>query len=373
MSVIRAARALLVGAVLSLGGIAGLSVATAADMPVKAPVPVVGASVPLDVHGYFDLTYRHQPRHWRWSAAVSIGNRAHAGRARVSRWTSIKIRPASLTASTSIGGVWNEYLGQLADQSWCPQLAGDGLVGRASMSASRSTGSSPPNTCSSTSQAPFRRRTNYVFTLGYRRQLIWAGWFPFNPYVTLFYNASETARPWCSASDGGTYRVDARHRADGFSCCKDRHVPADLGVPDVGHRRSVYVLEQARRHDQFLRHRPDRRRARRATSASLTTGVQAKWSLEKRHPEAARQLVLQGGRPLLPHRTTTRCWRLRSDPRASRRNVVHQRARATSSSARSASASASELPAAEADVSRVWSIPGRPRTRDVRLRIRERD
>ena len=58
MSVIRATRALLVGAVLSLGGIACLSVATAADMPVKAPVPAATPWV-FDVHGGFDLNFQN--------------------------------------------------------------------------------------------------------------------------------------------------------------------------------------------------------------------------------------------------------------------------------------------------------------------------
>ena len=57
MSIFKSASALVAGAVMSIGAVASSSVATAADLPVKAKVPVIGASVPLDVHGYFDLTF----------------------------------------------------------------------------------------------------------------------------------------------------------------------------------------------------------------------------------------------------------------------------------------------------------------------------
>src|SRR4051794_13892191 len=56
MPFLRSVPARLVGAAVSLAAIAYSSAASAADMPVKAPVPIVGASVPLDVHGNLDIT-----------------------------------------------------------------------------------------------------------------------------------------------------------------------------------------------------------------------------------------------------------------------------------------------------------------------------
>ena len=53
MSLFRSAPAVAAGLALSL--VASSSVASAADMPVKA-VPVVGASAPLDIHGFADFT-----------------------------------------------------------------------------------------------------------------------------------------------------------------------------------------------------------------------------------------------------------------------------------------------------------------------------
>jgi len=47
----------LIGAALSLGFVGFASGALGADLPTKAPPPTIGPYVPLDVHGYFDLTF----------------------------------------------------------------------------------------------------------------------------------------------------------------------------------------------------------------------------------------------------------------------------------------------------------------------------
>ena len=57
MSIIRSASALLVGAAFSLGAVAHSSVASAADLPVKAKAVPVASPWVLDVHGYADLTF----------------------------------------------------------------------------------------------------------------------------------------------------------------------------------------------------------------------------------------------------------------------------------------------------------------------------
>jgi len=65
MSIFKSASALFAGAVMSIGDFGNrASVATAADLlPLKAKKPVVGAYVPLDVHGYFRPHLRHDARH----------------------------------------------------------------------------------------------------------------------------------------------------------------------------------------------------------------------------------------------------------------------------------------------------------------------
>src|SRR5471030_2330034 len=95
------------GTALSLG-VAGLSsVASAADFPVKAKVPIVGASMPLDVHGFADYTIA--------SGRVTPGglriypNRGSLSQFEVGLSLDIYKNPTGFVNSFSVfGGIWNE-------------------------------------------------------------------------------------------------------------------------------------------------------------------------------------------------------------------------------------------------------------------------
>jgi hypothetical protein len=95
------------GTALSLG-VAGLSsVASAADLPVKAKVPIVGASMPLDVHGFADYTIA--------SGRVTPGglriypNRGSLSQFEVGLSLDIYKNPTGFVNSFSVfGGIWNE-------------------------------------------------------------------------------------------------------------------------------------------------------------------------------------------------------------------------------------------------------------------------
>ena len=109
MSFIRSAPAWLVGAAVSLGGIAYTSVASAADMPVKAKVvPVVGASVPLDVHGYVYLTFATT----RVTPGGLLIYKQNGYLTQIDTGVSLDIykNPTGFINSVSVfGGVWNEF------------------------------------------------------------------------------------------------------------------------------------------------------------------------------------------------------------------------------------------------------------------------
>lgn len=108
MSIFKSASALLAGAVMSLGAVALPSVATAADLPVKAKKPIVGAYVPLDVHGYFDLTFattRVTP-----GGLMLYPSRGYLTQADVGLSLDLYKDPTGFINSISVyGGVWNEF------------------------------------------------------------------------------------------------------------------------------------------------------------------------------------------------------------------------------------------------------------------------
>src|SRR5438046_1750282 len=108
MSIFKSASALVAGAVMSIGAVASSSVATAADLPVKAKAPVIGASVPLDVHGYFDLTFattRVTP-----GGLMIYPNRGYLTQADVGLALDLYKDPTGFINSISVyGGVWNEF------------------------------------------------------------------------------------------------------------------------------------------------------------------------------------------------------------------------------------------------------------------------
>ncbi|WP_068015339.1 hypothetical protein [Rhodoplanes sp. Z2-YC6860] len=110
MSILKSASALLVGAAISLGAITSVtSSASAADLlPVKAKAPVIGPTVPLDVHGYFDLTFattRITP-----GGLMIYPRGGYLSQPEVGLSIDIYKDPNGFINSVSVfGGVWNEF------------------------------------------------------------------------------------------------------------------------------------------------------------------------------------------------------------------------------------------------------------------------
>jgi len=198
MLLVRSASRLLAAITLSLGTV---SLASAADLPTKAPVPVVGASVPLDVHGGFDFTLASN--RVTGGGLLLYPNRGVLDQVNVGLGLDIYKDPMGfINLVTVYGGVWNEF--------WSDPPPGgrvwqemDWWVGMSTVFAKywkldvQHVQFNFPN--------GIPTAYNYVFTLGYDD----SGWglpFTFNPYVSLFYNAAGGSTVVLGKT-GNTYRV----------------------------------------------------------------------------------------------------------------------------------------------------------------------
>lgn len=107
MSILKSASALIAGAAISLGAV--MSSVSAADLlPVKAKAPVIGPSMPLDVHGYFDLTFattRVTP-----GGLMIYPSRGYLSQPEVGLSLDLYKDPNGFINSISVfGGLWNEF------------------------------------------------------------------------------------------------------------------------------------------------------------------------------------------------------------------------------------------------------------------------
>jgi len=170
-------------------------------MPVKAPTPVVGAYVPLDVHGYLDLTfastrvtngglYLYPTGHLTWlETGLSID---------------LYKSPSGFINSFSVfGGIWNEwwsspppYTQQWQEMDWWIGFS-VGFAQNWKLTAQhvqfQFPGNGPPTAY------------NYDIKLSYDDS--WTGWWiTFNPYVDFFYNA-QGGSTVVLGNKTNTYRV----------------------------------------------------------------------------------------------------------------------------------------------------------------------
>jgi hypothetical protein len=224
MSIFKSASALVVGAVISIGAVASPSVATAADiLPVKAKAPVVGAYVPLDVHGYFDLTFA--------STRVTPGglmiypSRGYLTQADVGLSLDLYKNPTGFINSISVyGGVWNEFWSDPppGGRSWQEMDWYVGFtVGFAQywkLSAGRLDFVFPSG----------GQLENYNFTLSYD-DAHWGLLFPLNPTVkVLWTHHGGSAVVLGKTEDGYRFEVGV---APAFNMQKYWGVPVTIGVP----------------------------------------------------------------------------------------------------------------------------------------------
>lgn len=180
------------------------SVATAADVPMVKKAPIVGASAPLDVHGYADLTIA--------SGRVTPGglriypSRGYLTQIDVGLSLDIYKNPAGFINSFSVfGGVWNEYWSSppAGGRSWQEMDwwvgAGIGFAQYWKLSVQSLQFEFPGG-------LPTARMI--VTSLGYDDSKWWgASGFALNPYVNWFYNYTGGSTVVLGKTSD-TYRVE---------------------------------------------------------------------------------------------------------------------------------------------------------------------
>lgn len=183
MSLMKSASALLAGAVISIGALV-VGGAMAADLPVKAKPVVVGASAPLDVHGWFDATFASN--RVTGGGLLLYPDRGFLTQANIGLGLDVYKDPMGfINLVTIYGGVWNEFWSDpppggrvWQEMDWWVGVA-VGFAKYFKLSVEHVQFNFPNG---------IPTAYNYVFTLNYDDSH-WGWPIPFNPYVSVFYNA----------------------------------------------------------------------------------------------------------------------------------------------------------------------------------------
>jgi len=201
MSLMKSASALLASAVITIGALVS-SGAMAADLPVKAKPVVVGASAPLDVHGWFDATFASN----RVTGGGLLLYPSGSTLTQVNVGLSLDLykNPTGFINSISIyGGVWNEWWLDASlpgSRSWQEMDFYAGFtIGFAQYW--KFTGEYVQFNFPNSIPTAY----NAVFTLAYS-DAHWGWPIPLNPYVSLFYNIDGGSTVVFGKTNGG-YRV----------------------------------------------------------------------------------------------------------------------------------------------------------------------
>lgn len=202
MSNFRCASAYLIGAAISLGGIAYSPLASAADIAVPKKAPIVGASVPLDVHGYADLTFANTRVTGGGLYLYRTGSLTQID---VGLSLDLYKDPTGVINSFSVfGGVWNEFWSSppASSRSWQEMDMWIGFnIGFArywKFTAQHVQFHFPGS---------IPTAYNYDFKLSLDDSFM--GWpIPLNPYVSVFYNAAGGSTVVLGKTNG-SYRVSA--------------------------------------------------------------------------------------------------------------------------------------------------------------------
>jgi hypothetical protein len=224
MSIAKSVSALVVGAVISAAAVASPSIATAADiLPVKAKAPIVGASVPLDVHGYFDLTFattRVTP-----GGLMIYKQGGYLTQADVGLSLDLYKNPTGFINSFSVfGGVWNEFWSDPppAGRTWQEMdwYAGFtiGFAQYWKFTAQRLDFVFPSG----------GQLENYNFILSYN-DAHWGLWFPLNPTVKVLWTRHGGSAVVLGRTEDG-YRFEVGV-APTFDMQKYWGAPVTIGVP----------------------------------------------------------------------------------------------------------------------------------------------
>ena len=204
-------------------GVCLSSGAMAADMPVKAPVPVVGASVPLDVHGYVDLAFadtRVTP-----GGLMIYPTRGYLTQIDVGLSLDLYKNPTGFINGVSVfAGVWNEM--------WSSPAVGYGNSQELDWWAGFSVGFAQHWKFSAQYlELKFPGGAtihNYVYSLGFDDSYLGLP-IAFNPYVNLFQSASGPSTV-VLGNNGNTYRVELGIRPS-VSMQKSTSIPLSFSFP----------------------------------------------------------------------------------------------------------------------------------------------
>jgi len=204
MSLMKSASALLAGAVVTIGTLVS-SGAMAADLPVKAKPVVVGASAPLDVHGWFDATFASN----RVTGGGLLLYPSGSALTQINVGLSLDLykNPTGFINSISIyGGVWNEW--------WIDAEAPPATGARSWQEMDFYAGFTigfAQHWKFSGEYVQFNfpnfipTAYNAVFTLAYS-DAHWGWPIPLNPYISLFYNI-DGGSTVVFGKTSGSYRV----------------------------------------------------------------------------------------------------------------------------------------------------------------------
>ena len=192
-------------------------------MPVKAKVPVVGASVPLDVHGYVDLTFANT----RVTPGGLMIYPTHGYLTQIDVGLSLDLykNPTGFINGISVfGGVWNEM--------WSSPALGTGNWQELDWWLGFSVGFAQHWKFSAQHlQFKFPGGAtiyNYVYSLGFDDSYLGLP-IVFNPYINLFQSASGPSTV-VLGDNGNTYRVELGIRPT-VSLQKSTGVPLSFTFP----------------------------------------------------------------------------------------------------------------------------------------------
>ena len=230
MPLFRSSPAWLVAAGLAFIGIS--SGASAADMPVKTlgKAPIVGASVPLDVHGNLDITVATNRVTGGGLLLYPSGTTLTQINGRAWRSTSTRIQRDLSTASpyTAVSGMsFGLGAGPPGRRAWQEMDAYAGVSVTFAQYWRFSAEYVQFNFPNSVPTA-----YNSVYTLGYN-DAHWGWWFPLNPYVSVFYNMDGDGSTVVFGKRGDTDSRHAGHQSRPSRCSRSHAVPSDSRVPDL--------------------------------------------------------------------------------------------------------------------------------------------
>jgi hypothetical protein len=274
----RSATAWLAGAAVSIAGVACLS-AFAADLPLKAPpVPVVGPSVPLDVHGNLDITLATN----RVTGGGLLLYPSGTALTQINGGLALDLykNPTGfINGITVYGGVWNEFWvgGRVPGARAWQEM--DAYAGVSIAFAEYWKLSAEYVQFNFPNAIP--TAYNSVYTLSYSdAHLGW--WFPFNPYVSLFYNM-DGGSTVVFGKTSDTFRVTFGI-VPTFSFFKDSLFPLTVALPTSV---TIGPTEFWNRNDGTTNVCGATGLAPCALSnlGVVTTGIDAKWSLDKVIPK----------------------------------------------------------------------------------------